>query len=167
MSIYVSGNRLASKLFNAFRDVRLWDFSWPRGVVNVKPAVVEPAVPDTAAADAGAKSAKPKSAMDAYAAAQTGREQKPAHRRPRPRLNHIRWRPQRPTFLSCGSRGWQHTERDQFRRVSANAIGITFAPACIDPQDAVVGPVGLPQPCNKCSDTSLPFSVFRRKVHPF
>jgi hypothetical protein len=60
MSIYVSGNRLASKLFNAFSDVRLWDFSWPRGVVNVKPAVVEPAVPDTAAADAGAKSAKPK-----------------------------------------------------------------------------------------------------------
>jgi hypothetical protein len=24
MSIYVSGNRLASKLFNAFSDVRVW-----------------------------------------------------------------------------------------------------------------------------------------------
>jgi uncharacterized protein len=66
------------------------DFSWPRGVVNGEPAAAEPAAPDTAAADAGAKSAKPaqhKSAMDAYAA-QTGREQKPAQRRPRPRLNH-------------------------------------------------------------------------------
>ena len=59
------------------------DFGWPRGVVNVEPAVAESAAPDTAAADAGAKSAKPaqrKSAMDAYAA-QTGREQKPAIRR--------------------------------------------------------------------------------------
>ena len=106
MSIYVSGNRLASKLFNAFSDVRLWDFSWPRGVVNVKPAVVEPAVPDTAAADASAKSAKPKSAMDAYAAAQTGREQKPAQRRPRPRLNHNAWAHQRPNFPPFGSSGW-------------------------------------------------------------
>jgi WD40 repeat protein len=61
------------------------DFGWPRGVVNVEPAVVEPAAPDTAAADAGAKSAKPaqrKSAMDAYAA-QTGREQKPRGRKSR------------------------------------------------------------------------------------
>ena len=82
------------------------DFSWPRGVVNVEPAVVEPAVPDTAAADAGAKSAKPKSAMDAYAAAQTGREQKPAQRRPRPRLNHNAWAHQRPNFPSFGSSGW-------------------------------------------------------------
>src|SRR6516162_8043030 len=84
------------------------DFGWPRGVVNVEQAVVEPAAPDTAAADAGAKSAKPaqrKSAMDAYAA-QTGREQKPAQRRPRPRLNHNAWAHQPPNFPSFGSSGW-------------------------------------------------------------
>src|SRR5262245_55206810 len=84
------------------------DFGWPRGEVNVERAVVEPAAPDIAAADAGAKSAKPaqrKSAMDAYAA-QTGREQKPAQRRPRPRLNHNAWAHQRPNFPSFGSSGW-------------------------------------------------------------
>jgi uncharacterized protein len=84
------------------------DFGWPRGVVNVEPAAAESAAPDTAAADAGAKSAKPaqhKSAMDAYAA-QTGREQKPAQRRPRPRLNHSPWAYQHPNFPSFGSSGW-------------------------------------------------------------
>jgi len=84
------------------------DFSWPRGVVNVEPAVAESAAPDTAAADAGAKSAKPaqrESAMDAYAA-QTGREQKPVQRRSRPRLNHNAWAHPRPNFPSFGSSGW-------------------------------------------------------------
>ncbi len=78
------------------------DFGWPRGAVNVEPAAAE------AAADAGTKSAKPaqrKSAMDAYAA-QTGREQKPAQRRLRPRLNHNAWAHQRPNFPSFGSTGW-------------------------------------------------------------
>jgi hypothetical protein len=84
------------------------DFSWPRGMVNVEQAVIEPAAPDIAAADAGAKSAKTaqrKSAMAAYAA-QTGREQKPAQRRPRPRLNHNAWAHQPPNFPSFGSSGW-------------------------------------------------------------
>ena len=84
------------------------DFGWPRGAVNVEPAAAESAAPDTAAADAGAKSAKlaqHKSAMDAYAA-QTGREQKPAQRRPRPRLNHNAWAHQRPNFPPFGSSGW-------------------------------------------------------------
>src|SRR5262249_9206092 len=92
------------------------DFGWPRGVGNVGPAAVVHveqdvagrAAPDIAAADAGAKSAKPaqrKSAMDAYAA-QTGREQKPAQRRPRPRLNHNAWAHQRPNFPSFGPSGW-------------------------------------------------------------
>jgi len=71
--------------------------------------VVDPAVPDSAAADAGAKSAKSaaqrKSATDAYAA-QTGREQKAAQRRPRPRLNRDTWAHQRPNFPSFGSTGW-------------------------------------------------------------
>jgi hypothetical protein len=61
------------------------DFGWPRGVVNVDPAVAESAAPDTAAADVGTKSAKAtqrKSAMDAYAA-QTGPEQKPPGRKSR------------------------------------------------------------------------------------
>ena len=84
------------------------DFGWPRGAVNVEPAAAESAAPDTAAADAGAKSARPtkrKSAMDAYAA-QTSREQKPAHRRLRPHLNHNAWANQRPNFPSFGSSGW-------------------------------------------------------------
>ncbi len=71
------------------------DFSWPRGVVNVEPAVAEPAVPDIAAADAGAKSAKPaqrKSAMDAYA----------AQRRPRPRLTRDPGAQQRQNFPFFG-----------------------------------------------------------------
>jgi uncharacterized protein len=81
------------------------DFSWPR--VNVEPAAVEPAAPNTAAADAGPKSAKPaqrKSAMDAYA--QTGREQKPAQRRPRPRLNHNAWAHPRTNVPSFEPSGW-------------------------------------------------------------
>ena len=84
------------------------DFSWPRGVVNVEQAAVEPAAPDTAAPDAGATSAKPaqrKSVMDAYAA-QTGREQKPAQRRARPRLTHDPWTYERPNVSFSGSSGW-------------------------------------------------------------
>ena len=83
------------------------DFRWPRDVVNVEPAAVEPAR-DIAASNADATSAKPtqrKSAMDAYAA-QTGRHQKPAQRRPRPRLNHNAWAHQPPNFSSFGSSGW-------------------------------------------------------------
>jgi uncharacterized protein len=81
------------------------DFRWPRDVLNVEPGAVEPAR-DTAASDADATSAKPtqrKSAMDAYAA-QTGRHQKPAQRRPRPRLNP--WAHQPPNFPSFGASGW-------------------------------------------------------------
>jgi uncharacterized protein len=83
------------------------DFRWPRDVLNVEPGAVEPAR-DTAASDADATSAKPtqrKSAMDAYAA-QTGGHQKPAQRRPRPRLNHNAWAHQPPNFPSFGSSGW-------------------------------------------------------------
>ena len=79
------------------------DFSWPRGVVNVEPAVAEPAAPDAAATDAGAKPAK--SPMDAYAT-QVSPEKKPAQRRPRPRLNHSPWAYQRPNFPIFGSTGW-------------------------------------------------------------
>jgi hypothetical protein len=84
------------------------DFRWPRDAVNVQSAAAEPTMPDTAASDAGAKSAKPaqrKSASDAYAA-QTGRQPKPAQRRPRPRLNHNVWAHQSPNFPSFGSSGW-------------------------------------------------------------
>jgi hypothetical protein len=80
------------------------DFSWPRGaMVNL-----DPAAPDTAAPDAGATSAKPaqrKSVMDAYAA-QTGRQQKPAQRRARPRLTHNPWAYDRPNVSFFGSSGW-------------------------------------------------------------
>jgi hypothetical protein len=65
------------------------DFNWPRNAVNIEPGAVEPTAADTAVPVAGAKSIMPvqgRSAMDAYAA-QTGREQKPAQSRPRPRPN--------------------------------------------------------------------------------
>jgi hypothetical protein len=81
------------------------DFRWPRDLVNVEPAAVEPAA---SVPDVGASSAKPaqrKSATDAYAA-QTGREQKPAQRRPRPGPNHNAWSDQPPNFPSFGSSGW-------------------------------------------------------------
>jgi hypothetical protein len=84
------------------------DFSWPRGVVNVEQAAVEPTAPDTAAPDAGATSAKPaqrKSVMDAYAA-QTGRQQKPAQRRVRPRLTYNPSAYERPNVSVFGSSGW-------------------------------------------------------------
>jgi len=92
----------------ATRSGRADDFRWPRDVVNVQPAAAEPATHDTAASDAGAKSAKSaqrKSTLDAYAA-QTGRQPKPAQRRPRPRLNYNVWAHQSPNFPSFGSRGW-------------------------------------------------------------
>src|SRR5262245_20700070 len=79
------------------------DFSWPRGVVNVEPAVAEPAAPDSAATDAGAKPAKSpqrKSALDAYA------QHKPAQGRARPRLNPTPWAYGRPNGSSFGSSGW-------------------------------------------------------------
>ena len=79
------------------------DFSWPRGIINV-----EPQGPDVVAApDAGATVAKPaqrKSAMDAYAS--TDREQKPTHRRARPRPSRNSWGPQRPNISFFGSTGW-------------------------------------------------------------
>jgi hypothetical protein len=84
------------------------DFSWPRGVFDVEPAVAQPAEPEPAAADTGAKtatSAQPKSVMDAYAA-QTRREQKPAQRRLRPRHNHNTWAHPRPNFPSFRWSGW-------------------------------------------------------------
>src|SRR5262249_30201752 len=90
----------------ATRSGRADDFRWPRDAVNVEPAAAEPTMPDTAASDAGAKSAKSaqrKSTLDAYAA-QTGRQAKPAERRPRPRLNHGAH--QSPNFPSFGASGW-------------------------------------------------------------
>jgi hypothetical protein len=92
----------------ATRSGRADDFRWPRDAVNVEPAAAEPATRDTAASDADATSAKPtqrKSALDAYAA-QTGRQPKPAQRRPRPRLNHNAWAHQRSNFPSFGASGW-------------------------------------------------------------
>jgi hypothetical protein len=67
----------------AARSGRADDFSWPRGAVNGEPATLESA-PDT-----GAKSATPAQRTSKVGddAGQTSQEQKPAQRRPRPRLN--------------------------------------------------------------------------------
>ena len=46
-------------------------------------------------------------------------------------------------------------ERDQFRRVFANAVGIARAPANVDPHVAAVGPAQLLQPLHERRDAGL------------
>jgi uncharacterized protein len=104
----VAGGSIVKGGLLAAPSGRADDFSWPRGMINLEPAAVEPLAADTAARGAGVKSTKPvqrKSAMDAYAA-QTGREQKPAQRRARPRLtpSPLAERPNVSVFESSG--GW-------------------------------------------------------------
>ena len=52
-------------------------------------------------------------------------------------------------------------ERDQFRRVSANAVGIARAPAIVDPHVAAVGPAQLLQPLQERRDAGLRFRIVR------
>ena len=47
-------------------------------------------------------------------------------------------------------------ELHQFRRVSANAVGIAYGPAIIDPHITAVGPAQLPQHFQERRDASLP-----------
>ena len=52
-------------------------------------------------------------------------------------------------------------ERDQFRRVSANAVGIAPAQRDVDPHVAAVGPAQLLQPLQERRDAGLPFRIVR------
>ena len=52
-------------------------------------------------------------------------------------------------------------EREQFRRVRANAVGIARAPAIVDPHVAPVGPAQFLQRLQQCRDTGLPFWIAR------
>ena len=52
-------------------------------------------------------------------------------------------------------------ERDQFRRVSANVVGIACGPAVVDPHVAAVGPAQLLQPLQERRDAGLRFRIVR------
>ena len=56
-------------------------------------------------------------------------------------------------------------ERDQFRRVSADAFGIARAPAIVDPHVAAVGPAQFLQPLQERRDAGLSFRIVRGQVH--
>ena len=56
-------------------------------------------------------------------------------------------------------------ERDQFRRVFANAVGIACAPAVIDPHVAAVGPAQLLQTLQERREAGLPFGIVRGEIH--
>ena len=52
-------------------------------------------------------------------------------------------------------------ERDQFRRVFANVVGIARAPAIVDPHVAAVGPAQLLQHLQERRDAGLRFRIVR------
>ena len=66
--------------------------------------------------------------------------------------------------LPCGQDDVRR-ERDQFRRVSANAVGIACGPASIDPHIAAVGPAQLLQPLQERRDAGLRFRIVRGCGH--
>ena len=55
-------------------------------------------------------------------------------------------------------------ERDQFRRVSANAVGIALGIAGVDPHVAAFGPAQLPQHLQERFEACLPFWIVRGQV---
>ena len=55
-------------------------------------------------------------------------------------------------------------ERDQFRRVSADVVGIARGPADVDPHVAAVGPAQLLQPLQERRDAGLYFRIVRGQV---
>jgi hypothetical protein len=56
-------------------------------------------------------------------------------------------------------------ERDQLRRVSANAVGIARGPTNIEAHVAAVGPAQLLQGLQEPRDAGLPFRIVRGMVH--
>src|SRR5262249_32660113 len=56
-------------------------------------------------------------------------------------------------------------ERDQFRRVSTDAVGIARAPAIIDPYVTPDYPAQFLQPLQECSEPGHSFRIVRGQVH--
>jgi hypothetical protein len=56
-------------------------------------------------------------------------------------------------------------KRNQFRCVSASSIGITGAPAGVDPHVAAIDPAQLLQALQECREASLAFRIVRRQAH--
>ena len=52
-------------------------------------------------------------------------------------------------------------ERDQFRRVFANFVGIAAAPAEVDPHIAAIDPAQLLQPLQERREAGLAFRIVR------
>src|SRR5262249_4588139 len=56
-------------------------------------------------------------------------------------------------------------ERNQFRCVSTSSIGITGAPAGVDPHVAAINPAQLLQALQECRKASLALRIVRRQAH--
>jgi hypothetical protein len=57
------------------------------------------------------------------------------------------------------------SERDQFRRVAAKALGIAGGPARIDPHVASIGPAQLLQCLDECYEAGLPSGIVCGQSH--
>jgi len=55
--------------------------------------------------------------------------------------------------------------RNQFRCISTSSIGITGAPAGVDPHVAAINPAQLLQALQKCRAASLAMRIVRRQAH--
>ena len=66
-----------------------------------------------------------------------------------------------PQLAAASGQDDVRRERDQFRRVSANAFGIACAPADVDPHVAAVGPAQLLQPLQERREAGLTFRIVR------
>ena len=55
--------------------------------------------------------------------------------------------------------------RNQFRCISTSSIGITGAPAGVDPHVAAINPAKLLQALQKCRAASLAMRIVRRQAH--
>ena len=72
---------------------------------------------------------------------------------------------QRPHGRAASGQDDVRRERDQFRRVFANVVGIARGPAGVDPHVAAVGPAQLLQPLQERRDAGLCFRIVRGRVH--
>ena len=68
---------------------------------------------------------------------------------------------QRPHGRPASGQDDVRRERDQFRRVSANAVGIARGPAVVDPHVAAVGPAQLLQPLQERREADVCFRIVR------
>src|SRR5215813_6365324 len=72
---------------------------------------------------------------------------------------------QRPSGRSASSQDDVGRECNQFRRVSANALGVARAPADVDANVATVGPAQLRQRLRERQDAPLRYRIVHRETH--